>query len=178
MKTPLLLIAVLLLWAPAYAENAPQITGAFGVEFGDVFHPTEQTETADLTDGTTGYKFTPKKGFREFSDFYVLITPKTHKVYSIWAVAKLRGIEQARHEREVVFKILNEKYGPDDLGVEVEELAPMAAFSKADSLVFANIEGDASSGRLQLSYSNGTLRKTAAAERLELDVADAKDAPF
>ena len=76
-------IFVLLIFSNNIYSNNP-ISGAFGIQLGEYFNPESAIGTGSLTDGTIMYQFQSEKPFRSFSRYYVLITPKTNKVYSIW----------------------------------------------------------------------------------------------
>jgi len=123
-----------------FVGSPEEIIGAFGMKLGDVLNPSF-VPTNSLTDGTPMYNFKPKKCFRGFNNYYVMITPKTRKIYKIWAdcsvefvTADYRGYEISNSsnrlewleknfdlsknnknigekEQDVIISILEGKYG-------------------------------------------------------------------
>ena len=88
-----------------------KIIGAFGIELGQVFNPSSAIGEASLTDGTPLYQFNPEKKFRSFSDYYVLITPQSNKVHTIWATGNFENDPTCKKEQELVMAIIQKKYG-------------------------------------------------------------------
>ena len=71
---------------------ADKIEGAFGLKFGEVFEPKTATLSKTPNDANFSlagaYEFTPKRPNKEFTDYFVFITPSSHLVYKIIAVHK------------------------------------------------------------------------------------------
>ena len=112
--TTLLTVAIIsfaLLVTCGQTYGAEKITGAFGMKLGDAFDPSSAIGRHELTDGTPMYQFRPKKQFRSFSRYYVMITPKTHKIYSIWGIGRMENDPTCKKEQELVMSILKKKYG-------------------------------------------------------------------
>ncbi|MDD5774226.1 MAG: hypothetical protein PHX78_12265, partial [bacterium] len=90
------------------------ISKAFGYRLGQKFEIIPTTENEKMQDGTPCYQIKPTKTFRKFNDYYVLITPKTHLIYSIQArFFRLDG--GASKEKAVVFELLKDKYGYENV---------------------------------------------------------------
>ena len=87
-----------------------KIEGAFGKRLGDVFDPTQAIGTSKLTDGTPMYEFVTSTGFRSFKRYYVMVTPTTHKIYSIWGIGSIENTEAGHKEQAVVMELLRQKY--------------------------------------------------------------------
>jgi hypothetical protein len=69
------------------SSNEKKEDGFLGLKFGDVFESTNFVADADeptLLRAT----FTPKKALAGFDDYYVYVTPTTHKVVKVYACAK------------------------------------------------------------------------------------------
>jgi hypothetical protein len=85
-------VFLLILATTPAAVAADKIEGAFGLKLGDVFEP----KTSPIPKGPDGvqfslngaYEFTPKERNKDFSDYYVFITPNSHLVCKILAVHK------------------------------------------------------------------------------------------
>ena len=109
-----LVLSILLLATTSAVVAADKIEGAFGLKLGDVFEPTTPPITA-TPDGAPfslngAYEFTPKERNRDFSDYFVLITPNSHLVCRILAVHKAPGIENSKAFHDCLTAILHLKY--------------------------------------------------------------------
>jgi len=116
----LLTVSAILLLVLVYAgnisakpkkETTQPIIGAFGIKLGQIFNPANNPENRVLDSGAILYHFTPKKRFRSFHKYYVLITPETHRVYCIWAIGKIKNGDAGRSEQAVIIALLEKKYG-------------------------------------------------------------------
>ena len=80
-----------------------------GLKFGEVFAGTNLVQDADeptLLRAT----FTPKKSLAGFDDYYVYVTPKTHKVAKVYACAKEAVDPGATWRRHYLIEALEKKY--------------------------------------------------------------------
>ena len=80
-----------------------------GLKFGDTFAGTNLVQDADeptLLRAT----FTPKKALAGFDDYYVYVTPKTHKVAKVYACAKEAVEPGATWRRHYLIEALEKKY--------------------------------------------------------------------
>lgn len=87
------LIFVFILGMTSLVQAEEKTSDALGIKLGQVFDPAEAVGKAVLADGTPMYQFNPKKKFRSFTNYYVLITPKTHKVYAIYRLVFIMEIQ-------------------------------------------------------------------------------------
>lgn len=96
---------------PSEPENkAPTLDGMFGIKFGEEFKPNTNSNNSKLTSGEVLYSFRPQKPFRNLDQYYVLITPKTHLVYEIWAEKTFDDPVKASDESNVLKSIIEEHY--------------------------------------------------------------------
>ena len=88
---------------------AANVDSFLGLKFGEVFNATNFVEDASEPDyvRTT---FTPKKPLAGFDDFYVYVTPKTHKVAKIYACAKNTVEPGSRWRRHYLIEALEKRY--------------------------------------------------------------------
>ena len=80
-----------------------------GLKFGEEFKGTKFVNDADeptLRRAT----FTPKKKLAGFDDYYVYVTPKTHKVVKVYACAKTAIEPGARWRRHYLIEALEKRY--------------------------------------------------------------------
>lgn len=94
-------IATFLVSVPA--EAAPD--GAFGKTLGDVFK-TPKYPARQADDGQPLYAFKPKHPYEGLSNYYVLTTPVTRRIYEIWATGAFPSLPSCHRELETVHKIL------------------------------------------------------------------------
>ena len=92
------------------AETQPADTDSFmGLKFGEEFKGTNFVNDADeptLLRAT----FTPKKALSGFDDYYVYVTPKSHKVVKVYACAKNAVEPGARWRRHYLIEALEKRY--------------------------------------------------------------------
>lgn len=81
-----------------------------GLKFGDTFSSTNFVEDADEPDFLRA-KFSPKKPLDGFDDYYVYVTPKTHKVARVYACAKEAVDAGASWRRHYLIEALEKRYG-------------------------------------------------------------------
>jgi hypothetical protein len=90
-------------------EPAVNADSFLGLKFGDEFKGTNFVNDADeptlLRAG-----FTPKKPLAGFDDYYVYVTPKTHKVVKVFACAKEALEPGARWRRHYLIEALEKRY--------------------------------------------------------------------
>lgn len=94
------------------ADAAPAAANAdsfLGLKFGDTFKGTNFVNDADEPTllRTT---FKPKKPLAGFDDYYVYVTPKTHKVVKVFACAKNAVEPGARWRRHYLIEALEKRY--------------------------------------------------------------------
>ena len=83
--------------------------GFLGLKFGEEFKGTNLVADADeptLLRAT----FTPKKALTGFDDYYVYVTPKTHKVVKIYACAKEAVDPGTNWRRHYLIEALEKRY--------------------------------------------------------------------
>ena len=91
-----------------YADN--KIKGAFGIKFGQKFEISSAKGKADIGYDKLSYEFMPKDSFSSFTDYYVSITPLTHRVYSIYATADGYKQDECKKEKDIVASLIKDKY--------------------------------------------------------------------
>ena len=90
-------------------EPAPAADSFMGLKFGETFEGTNFVNDADeptLLRAT----FVPKKTLAGFDDYYVYVTPKTHKIVKIYACAKEAVEPGARWRRHYLIEALEKRY--------------------------------------------------------------------
>ena len=90
-------------------EPAANIDSFLGLKFGDVFAATNFVTDASEPDyvRTT---FTPKKPLAGFDDYYVYVTPKSHRVAKVYACAKETVEPGTRWRRHYLIEALEKRY--------------------------------------------------------------------
>ena len=97
--------------AGAAAETTAACADTFmGLKFGDVFESTNFV--ADASEPSLlRAAFTPAKTLAGFDDYYVYVTPKTHRVAKVYACAKEAVEPGARWRRHYLVEALEKRYG-------------------------------------------------------------------
>jgi len=93
------------------ADAKPASTDAFlGLGFGTAFASTNFVQDADEP-ALLRATFVPKKPLAGFDDYYVYVTPKTHKVVKVCACAKEAVDPGVRGRRHYLIEALEKRYG-------------------------------------------------------------------
>jgi hypothetical protein len=95
------------------ADDAKSIGNAdsfLGLKFGGVFTSTNFVEDASYPDYLRA-EFKPAKPLDGFDDYYVYVTPKTHKIAKIFACAKNAIEPGASWRRHYLIEALEKRYG-------------------------------------------------------------------
>ena len=96
----------------AKSDGEPGVANAdsfLGLKFGDVFAGTNFVQEADEPTLLRA-SFGPKKKLTGFDDYYVYVTPKTHKVVKVFACAKDAVEPGARWRRHYLIEALEKRY--------------------------------------------------------------------
>ncbi len=89
--------------------DAPAADSFMGIKFGEEFKGTNLV--ADASEPTLlRSEFKPKKALAGFDDYYVYVTPKTHKVVKVYACAKEEVDPGANWRRHYLIEALEKKY--------------------------------------------------------------------
>jgi hypothetical protein len=88
---------------------AAQADSFLGLKFGEEFK-SDAFESDSDEPTMLRTKFTPKKALAGFDDYYVYVTPKTHKVAKVFACAKDAVEPGARWRRHYLIEALEKRY--------------------------------------------------------------------
>ena len=95
-------------------DNGKKATGNadsfLGLKFGEKFSSTNFVEDTDYPDFLRA-EFKPKKPLDGFDDYYVYVTPKSHKVAMVYACAKEAVDAGASWRRHYLIEALEKRYG-------------------------------------------------------------------
>ncbi len=156
----------------AEEKAKPVPTGAMGVKFGAIFTPPKEineSNTIKLPNGDLAYKYKTPIKFRDFKHVLLLITPKTHKVYAIWAYAAFDSATKAMGEYETVVSLIEKKYQvrPDFIPNPRGKACGLY-FESSDIAMFVYTRQYRA---IELKYTDRKLAKIAKEEKLELEAA-------
>lgn len=158
--------------SPAATPTSPaaeKIEGAFGKKLEDIFHPAQAIGTSKLTDGTPMYEFATPTGFRSFKRYYVMITPTTHKIYSIWGIGSAENTQAGQKEQAVIMELLTQKYGPTEEAGLFDTMGDIKRITHGERYVITKISGF-TDVTLEIRYYDGELANLAEKERLTSEV--------
>jgi len=154
------------------ASEPEAIEGAFGKKLGEVFNPASAMDTSKLTDGTPLYEFSTPNGFRSFTRYYVMITPTTHRIYSIWGIGSIESTQAGQKEQAVIMELLKQKYGTDEKQGLFDTMGDVKRIDQGNRHIITKISGF-TDVTLDLRYYDGDLEKLAEKERLASEVQNA-----
>ena len=165
--TFLFLLLLNVLFVPKI-HGEQEIMGAFGVKLGDYFEPSSAIGTRELTDGTPMYRFNPEKKFRSFDRYFVMITPKTHKIYSIWGLGTAENSDKCKNEQALIMELLQKKYGVKEKEGFFDTLSGVKSVDQGNKDVLVKCSGfmDIS---IEIRYYDRELKKLAEKERIEIE---------
>ncbi len=112
-----LLLLSIFLCSSLCGYAAVPLTGAFGLKFGEVFTPNDSnTQGAVRTDERArllAYRFQPAAQNRHFIEYWVYITPVTHRIYRIVAVARANTEQLAIEQQNAILTVARDRYDGD-----------------------------------------------------------------
>lgn len=151
--------------------------GAFGKQLGDVFDPATAIGRSELTDGTPMYQFAPSEKFRSFERYYIMITPKSHKIYAIWAVGAVENTGVGEKEQAVIMSLLEKKYGkPKEEGL-FDSMMGAKQLHQGDRYIIVKVSGFVDV-TIDIRYYDKKLTEITEKERIELEVEKIDDSPL
>lgn len=148
--------------------SSSNINGAFGMNLGDTFDPADAIGAEKLTDGTSMYQFDPSNNFRGIQKYYVLVTPISHQVYSIWGLSDIESGRECIQELDQTRELLKSKYGkPKQQGLHeqlegIETIVSGNRYIQTFCTRFMDI-------KLQIQYYDRELMQLADTEKKQLD---------
>jgi len=158
-----------LILATVSAVAADKIEGAFGLKLGASFNPDAAIGKAETTSKEPMYQFEPEKPFRSFNRYYVLITPKSKRIYQIWAIGPADNPQACAVEQKVIVTALIEKYGQSEKPGLFDKLSNREAISQGNVLVSVECSA-ALRGVIEIRYTDLENQKLAEQERIEEEV--------
>jgi hypothetical protein len=163
MKFKVLLLIFLFASFNSIAEN--KISSAFGLSLGADFDIKSSTGESSLTDGTPLYLFEASKTFRSFNNYYVLVTPKTQKIYSIWGIGEFENTPSCKKEQALIMAILKSKYGEPNKKSKKREIQ---IISQDNREIMTKCSGY-SDVTIEIRYTDKALQLIAEDERIVLE---------
>ncbi len=89
---------------------AQEITGAFGIKFGQKLETLKVVGKNETTSGEPLYVVVPPKALKLLSHYVVGTTPVSEKVYTIWGVESGLSEEECKSRMEAIAKAIERKY--------------------------------------------------------------------
>ena len=96
-----------------------KIEGAFGRHLGEEFQPEEGSAEPLEQGATIRCRFKPENPFQGLTDYFVELSPRTHRVCGILAVAPMHTEDEAWRLSTLLGIVLREKYPSDPAPVEI-----------------------------------------------------------
>jgi len=151
--------------------NAPapqQITGAFGVVLGTKVNLSQYKPTGYTTDKVPMYEFTPKNPVEGLTRYYFQATPKTGRIYCVWAIGDAENDGVCKKKQAVLRDLLKKKYGEEEKQGLRESFSDAYRIQRGTRSIVIKCSGfmDVT---LNLYYTDDDLEKEAEKERIELE---------
>ena len=159
-----LLLGVSIFGAPSARAALNPISGDFGLQLGGVFQP-EPTAQGPAFEGFPLYPFHPAKAHPDFKDYFVQVTPVSHKIFRIRAVGPAASPEACGHRQGRLLDALKEKLGsPKMETVEAPDFTiKILTVGDRSVTVKCSFLGG---GSLELQYTDSKLKDLAEAEKI------------
>ncbi len=193
MKRQLVAALGLILVVGSASAQQP-IEGAFGVKLGDIFDLNNSIGQYTMPDDLIMYEFTPTNPFHWFDHYYVMVTPQTQVIHSIWGIGSVRHIDyceeeaaliyealQKRYEKKgqaertakkIILEILHDRYGDTERETLTDGTdTPMRTEQKQRGVLVGCTEA----GTLEIRYYDRRLDRQARREKLELEANKIED---
>lgn len=149
MNKKLILIPIICLFSlSSYANQNKSPSGAFGINFGEKLSNLKVIEKLSLTSGKPLYKVqAPSPLKNTLEEYYVIVTPKTQEVHTIWGDTYYQRSERAKCQvnKDNIVSLLENKYGNskpatdfnvyDDRKIEVGDVSIYATCKDLGSLL-------------------------------------------
>jgi len=181
-----LIVLINLLCTISQAQAYQKIEGAFGYKLGEVFDPYPSGDKSNpfawnfsilaigtLSDGTAIYKIFSEKPFRSFTKYFIQVTPKTNKIYTIRADGPVKNIAIGKKEQAVLMAILQKKYGSSTKKDFIDSLYNRETINQGNRYLLSKVSGI--DIEISLHYYDKELQKLAEKERIELEVENIDD---
>jgi len=146
------LMMVCVLPAIAAAEQE-SIEGGFGFKFGEAIDVSSLNKLQNEKEGGVRYVFTPEHPYGPLTNYEVIVTPKSHRVYKIEAMENFGSMSDCRKELLRLEKVLSRKYMRT--GGQVSSRfgdIPKITFGKTSKNIVALCKGVFNSRKLVLTY--------------------------
>lgn len=157
---------ILICWtAAAFAEE--KIEGAFGKKFGEIFEP--GNAPSQQINKVTMYRIQPPKPFAMFTEYFVIVTARTHRIFAIVASGPMsENAEAAQKALDLLEVILRAKYKSDaSARLEPEQFPDVLAYSSYNFNLSQQTRSITASfnEKIWIHYLDLTLQKEAVREQ-------------
>jgi len=162
------LISLIFLAFSFNATAEEKITTAFGLNLGDKFDINSSIGESSLTDGTPLYLFETNKKFRSFASHFVMLTPKTQRIYAIWGIGQVENTPSCKKEQALIMAILQKKYGKLKNGGLTSSFQYIKSIDRGNRNVLTKCSGF-SNVTLEVRYTDKKLKVVAENERILIE---------
>lgn len=143
-----------------------EIEGAFGKRLGEIFDLSTALGRDDEKDGTPIYEFAPDKRFGTMDKYYVVITPLTHKICSIWAKGPMKAAPRSGN-LDAIIAMLEQKYGENQ--ASDRQNGNRQYYIRGNHCVYVSVARYMKDDEIiQIEYTDSSLNRTAEAENKEI----------
>ena len=164
------LFLLTLLTLTSFSLEAKEISGAFGLSLGEVITG-ELSEITETTSGKPIYAFEPKNPHPAFSNYGIIITPKTRRIEQIWAWSTFENSDKCKAEFNVIEAQLDKKYKNFEFESYAVNLAS-ASYRDKNRGIFLHCPFDLANTKLYLRYIDADMQELHVQEKAESQDSD------
>ena len=129
------------------------IEGGFGLKFGETVDVENMEKIQNEKEGGVRYAYTPEHPYGPLTQYELVVTPKSNRVYKIEAMENFSSMSDCRRELLRLEKVLSKKY--KRTGAKVSTRfgdIPKITFGKSSKNIVALCKGVFNSRQLVLTY--------------------------
>ena len=131
--------------------------------------PTPDLSKEPRNDDSLMYKFTPDSPLDPFTEYYVHLTPTTHKIHTISARGEIADGQTSKH-RDIIMEMIHQKYGAppkvDDNFMPLDD--DIQSYHQANKLIIVNTK-NFSDPEINIMYIDESLNELADSEMKEIN---------
>jgi len=154
-----LLVLIMACIVPATVMAAQdEIDGGFGLKFGEIVDVAKLEKLNNEKSGGLRYAFTPEHPYGPLTQYEVVVTPKSNKVFKIEASEQFGSMGDCRRELQRLEKVLSRKYQRTGARMSMRfGDIPKITYGKTSKNIMALCKGVFNNRRLVLTYVDDDL---------------------
>jgi len=162
-----IITTVIAFFSTSLGSNSEEITGAFGIELGQILDPNDPNSNLEPTSTQHNF-FNPVNPINSISIYSVVLSPITHKVIAIYGMGNKMAKNKCEDDKNVLVSLLTTKYGEPMEPSYSEQMKGIVGYIEDTSLITVQCDGFMEA-RLSIVYADHVLSDLAEKERIEIE---------